>query len=168
MSRAFVKEQDGEQSDADLPERTVSDLPNYVTPNGLEALRTEVHALTAERAQLLQCPDDITAQNRRRRVERDLRYFERRLQSAVLVDPAQQVHDDVRFGARVTLVDEDDVVHVFQIVGEDEADAALGRLSWSSPLGRALLGRRRGESVVWERPSGITEASIVAYSYGAS
>jgi transcription elongation GreA/GreB family factor len=74
--------------------------------------------------------------------ERDIRYLEARLRSAIPVDPARQPQDEVAFGARVTVTDSAGHTHVFEITGEDEADAALGRIAPQSPLARALLGAK--------------------------
>jgi transcription elongation GreA/GreB family factor len=153
MSRAFVSEQDGESA-ADLPDRPVSPHPNYVTPAGLEALRGAAAALQAEREALAARPDDLAARGRLREVDRDLRWTGRRIAGALVVDPAAQPRDEVRFGATVTFADEDAVLRTVTIVGEDEADADAGRVSWVSPLARALAGARVGDEVTLRRPAG--------------
>jgi transcription elongation GreA/GreB family factor len=95
-------------------------------------------------------------------VERDLRYFQDRLESAILVNPDIQPADRVHFGATVHVVDEQENRHVFQIVGEDEADVAHGKISWFSPLSKALLDARVGDVVTWRRPAGDMELEVVA------
>jgi transcription elongation GreA/GreB family factor len=98
--------------------------------------------------------------------ERDIRYLEARLRTALPVDPARQPQDEVAFGARVTLTDAAGDTHVFEITGEDEADAAQGRIAPQSPLARALLGAALGDTVQWTRLSGTLKLEITAISYG--
>ena len=143
MSRAFVRESDEERGA--LPERAVSTHPNFVTPRGLAAIEDRVQELTAER-QAARAQEDAAL---RARVERDLRYWNARRASARVVEPAAAA-DRVRFGMRVTLLLGDGARQEFRLVGEDEADAAHGLLSWVSPLGQSLLGRQAGESVSFQ------------------
>ena len=82
-----------------------------------------------------------------------------------VVDICGQPHDQVHFGARVTIRDEDGSDHVFHIVGDDEADVASGSISWASPLAKALLGARAGDTVKWQRPAGTSEVEIIAIDY---
>jgi transcription elongation GreA/GreB family factor len=82
------------------------------------------------------------------------------------VDPAGQPQDEVAFGACVTVTDDTGQHHVFQITGEDEADATRGRIAPQSPLARALLGAAVGDSVRWTRPSGKLDLEITAIRYG--
>lgn len=154
MSRAFVKESDGGTAE-ELPERAISDTPNYVTARGLLQLRTRIQALAAERAALA---GDDTQARRRAEIERDLRYFNTQLERAVEVDPARQPADEARFGARVTLRDAGGGLRVYRIVGEDEADPASGAISWNSPLARRLLGLRVGDGP--EAPAGLEVTDI--------
>ena len=140
MSRAFTRESDDDPGT--LPERPVSSHPNLVTPSGLAALEAQVRSLEAER-QLARASGDSA---QRARIERDLRYFTQRLATARVVAPAA-APDRVRFGVRVTLRNESGAEQSFRLVGEDEADAARGLLSWVSPLGQALLGQQPGDTV---------------------
>jgi transcription elongation GreA/GreB family factor len=140
MSRAFTRESDDDPGT--LPERPVSSHPNLVTPGGLAAIETQVRALEGERAAARASGDSA----QRARIERDLRYFTQRLATARVVAPAA-APDRVRFGVRVTLCNESGAEQSFRLVGEDEADAARGLLSWVSPLGQALLGHEVGEAV---------------------
>jgi transcription elongation factor GreB len=73
----------------------------------------------------------------------------------------------VAFGARVTVLDPDGTEQTYEITGEDEADAPQGRIAPQSPLARALMGARLGDTVVWARPAGRTELEITAITYGA-
>ncbi|HKU69785.1 MAG TPA: GreA/GreB family elongation factor, partial [Burkholderiales bacterium] len=81
------------------------------------------------------------------------------------VDPAGQPRDEVHFGATVRMVDEGGKEHRFTIVGDDEADVSAGRISWASPLAKAMIGAKVGDTVKWLRPAGDTEVEIVAISY---
>ena len=162
MSRAFVKEGDGDSGDSGLPDRPVSPHPNYVTPDGLEQLRQEASRLEALRAELQQAPDDIAVRDRLPAVERDLRYFHRRLQDAILVAPPQPPVDTVQFGCTVEFEDDQGRSYRYRIVGEDQSDAAHGLISWVSPLARALKGKQVDDEVQWERPSGALTVTITA------
>jgi transcription elongation GreA/GreB family factor len=140
MSRAFTRESDDDQ--APLPERALSTHPNLVTPAGLAALEARARTLAGER-QAARAAADRTLL---KRIERDLRYFTQRLASARVVAPAAAA-DRVRFGVRVTLAGVDGLERSYRLVGEDEADAAHGLLSWVSPLAQALLGQAVGNTV---------------------
>jgi transcription elongation GreA/GreB family factor len=143
MSRAFTRESDDDPGT--LPERPVSSHPNLVTPNGLAAIEARLRALESERAAARASGDSA----QRARIERDLRYFTHRLATARVVAPAA-APDRVRFGVEVTLRNESGVEQSFRLVGEDEADAAHGLLSWVSPLAQSLLGRQAGECVPFQ------------------
>jgi transcription elongation factor GreB len=165
MSRGFVKEDDLEHAGTDLPERPISEHPNYVTPTGLQQLQAQESVLEKERQQLAPLKEDPVAQQRLAMVERDLRYLQARLESALLVDPAQQSGEQVLFGARVTVEDENGDRHLFMIVGEDEADIAANKVSWVSPLAKSLLGHKIGDSVTWLRPAGNQTLEITEIDY---
>ena len=165
MSRAFVKEPDGDQVVDPPPERRHSDTPNYITPGGLEALRVRAAALETERRALAEAPERLGSKGDLQRIESDLRYLNERMQRAIVVEPPDGPSTQVGIGALVDLVDENDEAHRFAIVGEDEVDVAAGRVSWSSPLGRAVLRRRVGDSSIWKRPAGDLEVEIVAVRY---
>lgn len=166
MSRAFVKEGDDELSAGEMPERPLSDHPNYVTPRGLELLQARLRELQESRERLA-AEDEAMAKQKLLEVKRDIRYYKAQLERAKVVDPAGQPQDEVLFGAIVTISDEDGRRHAFHIVGDDEADVASGRISWASPLAKAMIGARVGDSVVWQRPVGATEVEIVAIRYEA-
>lgn len=140
MSRAFTRESDEDQTP--LPERAVSSHPNLVTAAGRAALEARIKTLGEER-QAARAAGDGTLL---KRVERDLRYFAQRLSTARVVAPPA-VFDRVRFGMRVTLGDGQGAGQSYRLVGEDEADAAHGLLSWVSPLAQGLLGRAVGDTV---------------------
>ncbi|MCV2869533.1 GreA/GreB family elongation factor [Defluviimonas sp. WL0002] len=159
MSRAFVKE-DGPDNEP-LPDLPISPHPNYVSPRGLAALRDRLTALQAELARLRARADRLDRLPERA-AERDIRYVEARLRSAILVEPTDTAPSEAAFSTRITVVDEDDAQHEFEIVGEDEADAALGRIAPQSPLARALIGARVGDVVEWRRPAGTVSLEIIA------
>lgn len=168
MSRAFVKESETDAIVDDLPERQQSPHPNYVTPQGLTQLERDRAVLLEKRRQLLQGSDeDIAKAETLRHVERDIRYLDGRIERAIYIDPANQPHGEVAFGATVTVLDEDGQRHSFQIVGEDEANAPAGKVSWVSPLARALVGARTGGMVTWERPAGDKMLRVLSIRYGA-
>jgi transcription elongation GreA/GreB family factor len=100
-----------------------------------------------------------------REIDRDLRYVNAQLERAVVVDPAQQPRDEVHFGASVKIEDEDGLVHEFALVGDDEADVSAGKISWASPLARALMNGKVGDTVAWRRPAGDTEVEILSIRY---
>lgn len=164
MSRAFVKEPDSGAPDLDLPERPVSEHPNYVTPAGLAELERRAGEVEARRLELLALGDDPLNADDLRHVDRDLKYYATRIESAILVDPAAQPVDEVAFGAAVTVTDAGGE-RTFTIVGEDEADLATLKVSHVSPLAEALMGARVGERVVWRRPAGDLELTVTAIAY---
>jgi transcription elongation factor GreB len=164
MSRAFMKETDAAPG-GDLPERPVSEHVNYVTPAGLAQLRASATALEEQRLALLAKGDDPMAQESLAHIDRDLRYYEARLASARLVDTAAQPRDEVAFGGAVTVSQAGAAPRVFAIVGEDEADSKHGKIGYVSPLAAALLGARLGDTVVWKRPAGDAQLTIMAISY---
>lgn len=160
MSRAFVKEMD-DQADAGLPERPQSPHTNYVTPRGLSLLEQRVRELSTQRGELAG-KEDLQSQQQIKNLERDLHYYSERVNRAVLVRPESQPDDKVHFGACVEVEDSEGERMSFSIVGEDEADAAEGRISWVSPLARALLNAGVGDVVNWKRPAGDKDLEIIA------
>jgi transcription elongation factor GreA len=94
------------------------------------------------------------AKERQGQIEAMIADYEDRISRAVVIDPKELSGDKVVFGATVTLLDEDDKPVVYQIVGQIEADAKNGRISYNSPLGRALIGRKLGDDVEVTVPSG--------------
>jgi transcription elongation GreA/GreB family factor len=164
MSRAFVKESDTESA-GDLPERPRSPHPNLVTKAGLAALVHHLAELREQRRRLAAEPDELMHKETTRLIDRDIRYFQARVDSAQAIDAGTQPRDEVAFGALVEVADGNGEKRQFHIVGEDEADVGAGKISWVSPLARALIGARVGESVTWKRPTGDLELEILALSY---
>ena len=160
MSRAFVNEDQAAAQASQPVERRVSDQPNYVTVTGLAELQQRVAALNALRSEL-QAQGERADKQRLADAERDLRYFNARVQSAQVV-PAATSTQKVLIGSRVRFVDEGGQQHEVQLVGEDQADAVRGLVNWGSPLGRALLGAGPGDEVLWRRPVGDQMIEVVA------
>lgn len=156
MSRAFVRE-DSDAPEPGPPERPVSSLPNRVTARGLRLIEEAVERIEASLAAGQDADEDA-------RLRRDLRYWTARRASAQPIphnpDPAA-----VGFGAKVT-IRRGPQVQVIEIVGEDEADPGQGRLSWTSPLARALDGAEAGETVELEDGAAVEVLDVSAGDSG--
>jgi transcription elongation GreA/GreB family factor len=145
MSVAFTREEDLEAAAADLPDRPISPHPNLVTPEGLAAIEADLAEARAAYA-AAQAKGDVSAdRTAMARATRDLRYWSARRASAQLVKPPED-HDSVAFGCTVTIERQDSRIQRFRIVGEDEADPKEGRISYVSPLARALAGKAVGDT----------------------
>jgi transcription elongation GreA/GreB family factor len=155
VSRAFVKELDGLEAEENLPELRISEHRNLVTARGLELIEAEVRRLEAALGDARAAQDGATIA----RLARDLRYWTAR-RSTAEVAPLPADASKVRFGTSVTLRRADGIAVTYRIVGEDEAAPAEGRISYVSPLARALLGHGTGETV----PFAESEAEIIAIS----
>ena len=162
MNRAFVKEPDEGAPAEGLPERQISEHPNYVTPAGLRQLEARVGELETRRLELL---DEEDLAGELAYVDRDLRYYTARLESAILVDPARQPRRKVAFGAAVTVSQNGGDLRTFTIVGEDEADLKEGKISYVSPLAEALIDARVGKTVLWRRPAGNLKLTVEEIDY---
>jgi transcription elongation factor GreB len=163
-----------------MAERGPPGEPNYITPDGARRLTEELVRLrTVDRPKTVQEVADAAAQGDRsenaeyiygkkrlREIDRRCNHLARRLDKVVLVDPAQQRGDKVFFGATVDLEDETGARSTYTIVGEDETNSGAGHISWRSPVGRALLGKRPGDVVLVRRPAGEMEIEIIAVRYG--
>ncbi|VVM80535.1 Transcription elongation factor GreB [Pseudomonas fluorescens] len=159
MSRAFVNE-DNAAAQADQPvERQVSEQPNYVTAQGLAQLQEKVAELQTLHAEQSARGEQADKQ-RLADLQRDLRYFNQRLSSAQVAVAATS-RDKVQIGSWVTYADEHDTERRVQMVGEDQADASKGLINWGSPLGRALLGARLNDEVLWQRPAGDQMIEVI-------
>ena len=169
MSRGFVKEDDLEHAGTDVPERSISTQPNYVTVKGYAQLEKQANALELQRKTLSAKKEDQQVQQQLAIVNRDLRYVAARLESAQVVKPTVTKPDvaasQVLFGATVTVEDEAGDSHSYEIVGEDEADIKVGKISWTSPLAKALIGHKIDETVVWVRPAGNQTLTITNVKY---
>jgi transcription elongation factor GreB len=156
------------------------DRPNYITPSGYAALRTEYEQLFAtERPALVETiawaagngdrsenGDYIYGRKRLREIDRRLGWLSKRMKAAKVVNPTQ-AGDRSRafFGATVTIVDEDDRERVLTLVGDDEAEAGEGRIGWNSPLARALRGSAVGDVRRVVLPAGERDYEVLAISY---
>jgi len=156
--------------------------PNYITPAGAKRLQEELAQLRGkERHKVVQEVSDAAAQGDRsenaeyiygkkrlREIDRRIRFLTQRLESAVLVAPDEaRPEGRVFFGATVQIEDEDGSRTRYQIVGEDEIDLTRGRVSWRSPIGKILLKKQVGDTVLLRRPSGEVELTIVEVTYNA-
>ena len=153
--------------------------PNYITPGGARRLQEELaHLRSKERPKTVQEVSDAAAQGDRsenaeyiygkkrlREIDRRMRFLTKRLEAAVLVTGEIRTDGRVFFGAIVELEDEEGTRSKYQIVGEDEIDVKAGRISWRSPLGRALLKKRADDVVVFRRPTGEVEMTILSVTY---
>src|SRR5687768_4156454 len=155
----------------------MTDRPNYITPAGYARMRERYEALfSTERPKLVETiswaagngdrsenGDYIYGRKRLREIDRELSHLSRRMKAAKVVDPAAQPdRGKVYFGATVTIVDEADVERVVTLVGEDEADASAGRISWASPLARALKGAAVGDVRRVTLPTGPRDLEVLA------
>ena len=160
----------------------MTERPNYITPAGYRRLREEYEALYAgERPKLLETIAWVAAngdrsenadyqygRRRLREVDRRINFLSRRMKEAKVTDPAAQPDKKrVWFGATVTLVDADENERTLTLVGEDEAEASAGRISWYSPIARAVRGATVGDLRRVVLPSGEREFEIVAIDYPA-
>ncbi len=150
----------------------------YLTPEGAQKLVAELDQLVrVERPRVVQEVADAAAQGDRsenaeyiygkkrlREIDRRIRFLTKRLDSAQVVEPGHH-HDVVRFGARVEIEDENGRRKSYLLVGPDEADPTSGKVSFRSPLGRALMKRRVGDVVTVQRPAGELELEILAIDY---
>lgn len=183
MNKAFVKESDGDEEDDEFAPalRLPTGSKNYMTRRGYEALRVELDQLVRiERPQMVETVawaagngdrsengDYIYGKKRLREIDRRIRFLIKRVESAEVVDPErQQGLEQVFFGATVRFCDLDtDEEQTWQIVGVDEADAAQGRISWISPLARAVLKAKVGDVVRFQSPAGMREIEVVDVCY---
>ena len=144
---------------------TVDKMP--MLQEGYEKLTADLKRLKEERPQIVDAIEEArahgdlsenaeyhAAKERQGQVEASIAQLEDRLSRAQIIDPKDLSGDKIVFGATVTLLDDDDKPVRYQIVGETEADAKVGRISFNSPLGRALIGRRKGDEVEVTVPSG--------------
>lgn len=164
MSKAFTSEETEESPvlippRAPLPEGAV----NYVTPEGLRALQAELEMLKQRRAQF-----GAEAKREVQLVNGQLAQLEARLSSATVVDPRSQPHDEVRFGAMVTVEGEKGEARTYQLVGVDEADARQNKIAFTAPLARALLGKRVADTVTFSTPRAVEELTVRAIGYSLS
>ncbi|MSP23778.1 MAG: transcription elongation factor GreB [Myxococcales bacterium] len=152
---------------------------HYMTPRGVAVLQAELKQLVElERPKTVNEVATAAAHGDRsenaeykygklrlRDIDRRTRFLQKRLESVVVIEPKSQSGDAVHFGATVAVSDESGTISRYMIVGTDETDPSAGRISYESPLGRALLNRRVGELVIVKRPMGDVEVEIAGISY---
>ena len=179
MSKAFTREQDGPEEELAVEPRTPPGPKNYITPAGHARLKSELKALVeVERPELVKTvawaasngdrsenADYLYGKKRLREVERRMRFLMKRLEIAEVVDPRDQEQDRAFFGATVTYRDSVGGEHTVSIVGTDEVDPARGRVSWVSPIARALLKSREGDAVTLNTPAGEEALEVVEIRY---
>ena len=185
MSKAFTKETDHDDADdLDRGSSAVS-IPagtrNYMTPAGAQRMRLELQQLRYdERPKLVETVawaasngdrsengDYIYGKKRLREIDRRIRFLQKRLENAEIVDPTRQTSEQVFFGATVSVVHENGTEKTYSIVGIDESDPRHGRISWISPLGKALLKAYAGDVVTLRTPAGEEEIEILNVEYKA-
>ncbi len=144
MSRGFVKEDDQEEAPFVPPRAPLPDgVANYVTPRGLEQLHAE--RVTLEQARAEASGSDMERRRTQAEIDGRLALLNERIVTARLVEPGGGIPDEVRFGHTVHYREPDGTEWRFTIVGVDEADVKQGRIAFTSPLARVLIGRRAGE-----------------------
>lgn len=179
MSKAFTKEDD-EYVEPERPDLVLPNSKNYMTPFGFAMLQTELRNLVSnERPEIVKVVswaagngdrsengDYIYGKKRLREIDRRIRYLTKRLESAEIVDPKLQVGlTQVFFGATVQYINEQGESHSVKIVGLDEADINEGKISWISPLAKALLKARVGDSVTLRAGAGESKLTVINISY---
>jgi len=180
MSKAFTRETDPEEEELATSAELPAGVKNYITPGGYRKLQQELdHLWKVERPALVQTitwaasngdrsenGDYIYGKKRLREIDRRVRFLRKRLELAEVVDPAQRLEcKQVFFGATVTVCDTEGCESTYSIVGVDEADVASGRISWVSPLARALLKLQQGEVASLRTPAGINELEVTCIEY---
>ena len=177
MSKAFVKEESGAPEEG-APELHSSGGKNYITSEGFARLKAELKQLVeAERPEVVKTvawaaslgdrsenADYIYGKKRLREIDRRVRFLIKRLEAAAVVDSSGRDTDQVFFGATVT-VRSTSGERTITIVGVDEVDAARGRVSWVSPIAKALIKARAGDSVTLRTPSGDEKLEILEVKY---
>jgi transcription elongation factor GreB len=156
-------------------------MPNYITPAGAKKLQEDLAQLFKSRPKVVQDVADAAAQGDRsenaeyiygkkklREIDRKIHWLTKRLESAQVVDPNERPEgerDRVFFGATVEVEDEDGKTSRYTIVGEDEIDTPKGRISYKSPLARVLFKKKEGDTVLFRKPAGEIELTILSISY---
>jgi transcription elongation factor GreB len=179
MSKAFVKES---EADEELAPQAAPEAPlprNYITPAGFARLKSELKQLVeAERPEVVRTVswaasngdrsengDYLYGKKRLREIDRRVRFLIKRLEGAAVVDNAGRDDEQVFFGARVGVRSADGVERAVCIVGADEVDPARGRVSWVSPIAKALLRARAGDVVRLQTPQGEEPLEILDVQY---
>jgi len=179
MSKAFTREGDAPEEELEIEPRVPRGTKNYITPAGHARLKSELKALVeVERPEIVKTvawaaangdrsenADYLYGKKRLREIERRIRFLMKRLEAAEVVDPRDQDQERVFFGATVTYSDASGEEHTVSIVGTDEVDPARGRVSWVSPVARALLKAREGDAVTLRTPTGEEPLEVLQIRY---
>lgn len=180
MSKAFTKE-DSSGAEDEGPEESaiVPGGKNYITPLGAKKLREEQkRLLDIERPEVVRVVswaasngdrsengDYLYGKKKLREIDKRVRFLSKRLEMAEIIDPRAIKSEKVLFGATVTVLDSSDKKHHYSIVGVDEIDIQKGRISWLSPIGKALLQNKVGDVITIRTPKGEEELEILAVKY---
>ena len=180
MSKAFTKETEVEEVEPDAGPAIPKGVKNYITPKSFESLRAELkQLLSIERPKVTEVVswaagngdrsengDYIYGKKRLREIDRRIRFLQKRMEIAEVVDPAKQTtRDRVFFGATVTYCDENDLERTVRIVGIDEARLENGEVSWVSPIARALMRTSEGDVARMQTPNGAMEIEVLEIRY---
>ena len=180
MSKAFVRESDEDEEELSPSPSLPSGTKNYITPAGHKRLKDELeHLVKRERPHIVEIVswaasngdrsengDYIYGKRRLREIDRRIRFLTKRLEIAEVVDPLRQGNNDqIFFGACITVADASGAENTYTIVGVDETDATSGRISWISPLARAVIKAREGDTIRFQSPLGFRELDIVSVVY---
>ena len=152
---------------------------NYITPGGLQALKDELEYLlkedrpkvvatvawAASNGDRSENADYIYGKRRLREIDRRIGFLTKRIEAAQVVDPKENPSEKIIFGATIHIENEDGERKTYQIVGEDEIDTTKGKISWKSPMAKALLGKMEGDEVLVKKPSGDSWVEIVQVEY---
>jgi transcription elongation factor GreB len=183
MSKAFTREDEGEEVGAD-PTEELALVPggrNFITPGGAERLRAELRKLRyEERPEVTRTVawaagngdrsengDYLYGKKRLREIDRRMRFLAKRLEAAEVIDPTSVKVSYVQFGATVTVRYNDDSEKTFSIVGIDEVEVGRGHISWMSPLARALMKANEGDVVSFNAPGGQQDLEVMKIEYRA-
>jgi len=180
MNKAFTKESDFEDDEPEPPETLPANIKNYMTPAGFSALQQELqHLLRVERPKLVETVswaagngdrsengDYIYGKRRLREIDRRIRYLTKRLDHVVVVNPESQKNlTQVFFGATVTYAREDGTQKTVTLVGIDEIDLTVGKISWISPIAKALMKSQVGETIEFRTPAGFEIIEVLEIRY---
>jgi transcription elongation factor GreB len=181
VSKAFTKESDEEQEDdVEIGQSLPAGVKNYITPQGHARMKAEfLQLMDVERPEMVSVVswaakngdrsengDYLYGKKRLREIDRRIRFLTKRLDIAEIIDPAtREDTDQVFFGATVTVIDDEKKEHIYSIVGMDEIDLARGRVSWISPIAKALIKAREGDVVRLQTPGGERELEIIEVVY---
>lgn len=183
MSKAFTKEENNvEEPEVESSQQTPpKGVKNYITPAGARKLEAELHHLmTVERPKIVEVvswaaslgdrsenADYIYGKRRLREIDRRIRFLTKRLDNIEVVDPEKRPQiDQVFFGATVSVMNDTTQKHsVYRIVGIDETDGTKGKISWISPVGKALLKAKTGDVISVKTPQGEIDLEILKIEY---